>query len=244
MTQRVSTLLSNRKSTPVHHILDVGGGRGDLATTLAMALPDCLVTVVDKNQPSLEAGRAYAEQLGLSSRMFFVHADFRDFHRDPMTFYSTAGIRGGTANANEPDEEPTPMRQPPPPINLVVALHACGDLSDLALAHAQQLSCPFVVCPCCYTKRYIDDFQPPWCRLVNDTSEKAAANQKDEDMACVLGRLAELSERPEVSRRAISVINSMRLFIVESSDCSYSVALEEYEDKSTKRNLVLVGAAT
>ena len=240
MTDRVRRLLTNNNRdtvAPVPHILDVGGGRGDLAAALALTMPNCWVTVVDRNRSSLEAGRAYAKQLGLSKRMYFVHADFRAFTKDPDSFYDDA------VNSSPGCER----RSPPPPINLVAALHACGDLSDLALSFAQQLSCSFVVCPCCYSKRYIvDGFQPVWWEHLS-RHPVATSDQKNKsdrsETACILGRLAELNERPDVSRRAMTIINSMRLrsFAV-STDGLYCVSLEEYENVSSLRNAVLVGA--
>ena len=34
--------------------------------------------------------------------------------------------------------------------DVVIALHACGHLSDVALAHAVQRGAGFVICPCCF----------------------------------------------------------------------------------------------
>jgi hypothetical protein len=197
MIQRVHELPQRPK-----HIVDVGGGRGDLATGLALAYPDSIITVVDKNLSSLDAGRDYAVQLSCSDRVHFCHADFSHFVQDPPTFLSSDL----------------------PPVDLVVGLHTCGDLSDLALTYAKAAGAGFVVCPCCYAKRYIPNFVPSWnsyCLEAHDT----------------LGRLAELNERPTVSRTAMSVINSMRL----QSMTDYKVCLEEYESTSSLRNCVLVG---
>ena len=234
MTNRVQNLLAERpfSSATTVHILDVGGGRGDLATALAMAIPEAIVTVVDLNFPSLEAGLLYARQLGLSDRMHFVHADFREFISDTAHFYSTKCLY-----SDKGEDAP----HPPPPINCVVALHACGDLSDLALAFSDQLSCPFVLCPCCYTKHYNSlFFEPAWCKVVSSSNVELGESRENENDSAVkvIGRLAELNEDPEVSRRAMTAINSMRLASVRGR---YNVALEAYEDKSSKRNLVCIG---
>ena len=57
------------------HIIDVGGGRGDLAVALAVhfsrhaaATTTTMVTVVDKNATSLAAGKAYAERTSATLR--------------------------------------------------------------------------------------------------------------------------------------------------------------------------------
>jgi hypothetical protein len=184
------------------HIVDVGGGRGDLATGLALAFTDSIITVVDKNLSSLDAGRDHASKLSCGDRVHFCLADFATFVQDPSVFLSSDL----------------------PPVDLVVGLHTCGDLSDLALTYAKAVGAAFVVCPCCYAKRYIPNFVPSWntyCLEAHDA----------------LGRLAELNERPTVSRTAMAVINSMRL----QSMADYKVCLEEYDSTSSLRNLVLVG---
>jgi hypothetical protein len=204
MMERIRDL--NRKPK---HILDVGGGRGDLSIALAMHV-SAKVTVVEKNESSLLAGREHAKNLGCGDKMTFVHADFFDF-----------------VQVFEVSKDDTP------PIDLVVALHACGDLSDLALAFAQQLRCSFVICPCCYTKRYIHSFSPSWHSLVKNAEERV-----------VMSRLAELNERPHISKRAMRVINSMRLHCVQTQSDgatqNLKLTLEQYESQSSLRNLVLI----
>jgi hypothetical protein len=184
------------------HIVDVGGGRGDLAVGLALAFSDCIITVVDKNVSSLDAGRDHASKVSCGNRVRFCHADFAQFVQEPSAFLS-ADL---------------------PPVDLVVGLHTCGDLSDLALTYAKTVGAAFVVCPCCYAKRYIPNFVPSWNTYCMETHD-------------ALGRLAELNERPTVSRTAMAVINSMRL----QSMADYKVCLEEYDITSSLRNLVLVG---
>jgi len=214
------------------HVLDVGGGRGDLAVDLASSLEKCSVTVVDVNESSLEAGRAYAERLGVSSKTRFIYADFADYHRDPHAFQS--GI-------------PTS-----PPVNLVTALHACGDLSDLAVEHAKTLSCAFLVCPCCYTKRYITEkgfgFEPGWFCVADDACKELMEERCDKPQtgSIVLGRLAELNDDMDVGSRARRIINSIRLSEseyknVDGGNSAYRLSYEEYENASSSRNLVLVG---
>ena len=141
--------------------------------------------------------------------MNFVHADFFDFMQYPSSYL------------------PSSDKNNTPPIDLVVALHACGDLSDLAMAFALQLKIPFVVCPCCYTKRYIPKFLPKWHDSWTDHELQ------------VVGRLAELNERPIESKRARRIINSMRLGCIEEND--WKLYLEEYDSTSSLRNLVLIG---
>lgn len=193
------------------HIVDVGGGRGELGASLALDYP--LVTVVDKNRISLESGESHAQQLGCADHMNFVHADFSNFSKDPSLYLNDYG----TATT--------------PSIDLVVALHACGDLSDLALDFASRHECPFVVCPCCFTRHLIPDLYPPWYHAV-DAKELE-----------VLQRLAERENR-DMSQRAMMIVNSLRLHYYFVETCNYTpnnISLEEYPSTYSLRNYVLVG---
>ena len=202
--KQVAWFISRIKATnkSPRHILDVGGGRGDLAVQLAVEFENSLVTVVDQNESSLIAGEEYSFKLGVSERMTFWHGDFRDF----ISQYQ----KGDELN----------------PIDHVVALHACGDLSDLALEFANNIECDFLVCPCCYTKQYLKPYIPSWYNLCE--------NPGDLD---TLKKFAELNECPDISRRAYNIINSMRVVSLDR----HEVHVEEYDSISSKRNIVLVG---
>jgi hypothetical protein len=197
------------------HIVDIGGGRGDLAISgLAATFPDdsTHISIVDMNLSSLQAGQDYAKRLlgdthSTEKRLHFIHADFYQVVQNPSAYLTG------------------------PPVDLVVALHACGDLSDLALQFAAKMGAPFVICPCCYTKQNLltpYGFQASWRRQLENDDK-------------TLGRLAELSEEPSVSKRAMTVINSIRLHDVAKEDGYRQVRLDEYESRSSGRNLVLVG---
>lgn len=57
MVEQLRELLAKRRrgGCSARHLLDVGGGRGDLAVCVAQALEDVHVTVVDINSTSLQA---------------------------------------------------------------------------------------------------------------------------------------------------------------------------------------------
>ncbi|KAL7561204.1 hypothetical protein ACA910_004130 [Epithemia clementina (nom. ined.)] len=262
MVQRVQQLFSSLGKVP-NHIVDVGGGRCDLASSLALTFPSCFVSVVDKNESSLLAGKAYAEQLGCAGRMNFVCSDMGqvvanlqgsidDGSNRPDTFTATCTADKDTDDAaGFADCLKGNGTQNFPVIDLVVALHACGDLSDLALAFASQLLVPFVVCPCCYTKRYISNFTPIWnqycssaaltlsCTDDNETMDVEEKNTPDQCRRSLM-RLAEIDDNMHVSRLARLAINSMRLSGMKESS-GYDVSMEEYDIKTSRRNIVLVG---
>lgn len=197
------------------HILDVGGGRGDLATALARAFPTTMITVVDVNEPSLEAGKEYAQSIGCGDQINFVLADMVEYAEEQVA----------AANDDDEDDSSSPTN-PHPRIDLVVALHACGDLSDYAMTFASRINAAFVVCPCCYAKRKIPDFVPAWVHFCNDEAQTT------------LRRLCELNEKPEVSRRSMTYINSMRHKGIQDEYC---ISLEQYDIACSTRNHVFVG---
>ena len=263
MVRRVQQLFSSRDSVP-HHIVDVGGGRCDLASALALAYPSCFVSVVDKNESSLLAGKEYARHLGVDNRMRFVCRDMgqvvaamkqrkveqeynNNNQRDSLMKYSKDSA--ASVFLDYVNENGDPM----PKVNLVVALHACGDLSDLALAFANELEVPFVVCPCCYTKRYISNFTPVWNQYCPEIIDRSSTGTSDDSCATAadkdnnqdeyrksIVRLAEIDDNMHVSRLAQVAINSMRLCGMNATG-GYNVSLEEYDIMSSRRNMVLVG---
>jgi Methyltransferase domain len=345
-----------------NHILDVGGGRGDLAVALQLEFPMIHVTIVDSNQQSLDAALLYAKKMKCNLKhLHFICIDFFDYVFDERETCANT-ITDCTVVEDQQQQVPATI----PPIDFVVALHACGDLSDLALFYAQQrLQCPFIICPCCYTKQYISQrssqaelsttsstsvcsymvkndgvdnpstkvsFSAPWRRrlecmcvgpdyernLLNkvtflDKTSKVRINEvleqpQNEDHSIhstssttqvveekllhnqevsvtkewcstkhqifpqvLLGKLAELNERPSICQRAMTIINSLRLYCVilpdtvngtafncnsfvpshyrgaglqmptSSKRVKYDVSLEEYDSALSRRNQVLVG---
>lgn len=189
--------------------LDVGGGRGDLAVAIATSFPEMRGVVVDSNERSVAAGREYAARRGVGDRVEFLCTHFADY----VERYD-AGLDAGR-------------------VDLVVALHACGDLSDAALAFAASRGCDFVVCPCCYPKRYLAPFVPSWHGFCTPAEVDA------------LSRLAELDDHGEVSRRAMVVVNSMRRMAFEGRGGrrEQKVELEEFDCRISRRNVALVGTS-
>lgn len=177
---------------PFSHILDVGGGRGDLTLSLARTFTKCRVTLLDCHQRSLDAARQYATSEHLDNRVSFLCQRFCP----NMEF---------------------------PGVDFVVALHACGDLTDQALSFAVRCNIGFLICPCCFTKT--SQFVPPY------------TENKDPEHIRILQKLSELQENPEVGSKARHVINSWR---VEGLD-HYDVSLELYDGAASARNMVLVG---
>jgi len=106
-------------------ILDVGGGKGFLATHLARRLLDAgiqvEILVLDISEGAIRNGERRSRRKSLSGAVQFSVVDA-----------STADL---TSYGR---------------FDLVVALHACGGLTDVALGHAVIQETPFVICPCCF----------------------------------------------------------------------------------------------
>ena len=200
--ERIGRLASKDKQ-PYWRFLDVGGGRGDLAVAIALHFHNAHITVVDCNESSIAAGKVYATKCNVDDRIEFVYQNFSDYYAEY--------VNDGTDDR----------------IDVVVALHACGDLSDMALSFAQQNKCAFVICPCCYPKRYLAPFTPFWHGLCKNADEVDS-----------LSRMVELDNesKDNESRRAMIVINSMR----RQAFGEGCVKLEEFSNAISKRNIVLV----
>jgi hypothetical protein len=154
MTRRLLEMMRSANGSFVH-LIDIGGGRGDLAVHLASALereyPSLYhITVLDLNEKSLIAGRDYARSRQLSDHISFLHLDFREFVlQSPL---STSLLRQSV------DHSMTTF--------LIIGLHICGDLTDLAMEYSRTLSssssscscscCGFLLVPCCYSKCCLD----------------------------------------------------------------------------------------
>jgi len=212
-------------SKPPSRILDVGGGRGDLAVDIALNFPEVRVVVVDSNESSVRGGEEYARNCGVADRIDFVCENFSAFvNRVCDGEDNDGGICNGSGCSIKTKEIRTTS------VDFVVALHACGDLSDMALQYALENQCHFIICPCCYVKRYLAPFVPFWHSFC------------DEEEVDALGRLVELDDRPEESRRSMVVINSMRKQAFGGKQVA--VSLEEFDSRISKRNIALVGDST
>ena len=166
------------------HILDVGGGRGDLAVHIASTF-GVKVTVVDTCESSLQAGKLAASKHKL--HINFVNVDF-SIAADKL----------------------------PLDIDFVVALHACGGLSDAALDFASQRQIPFMICPCCHLKN--QDLEPSagWSSLCEaevadmELNDNKFQGSLTEIPSQILRKLAEI-DRQDVSWRALNLIAALRI---------------------------------
>ena len=113
--------LARERGGAFRTILDIGGGRGDLALAMAHCFPEARVRVLDANADSLLAGEARAAEAGLENVTFTVQ-----------------DVESATAGEWAAEAE------------LLVGLHACGGLSDALLRLALGANASFLICTCCF----------------------------------------------------------------------------------------------
>ena len=118
-------LVVARGARGVQRVVDIGGGKGNLANVIAARLgaEAATVRVVDVADSALERGRARAAR-GRLANIEYACADASD------------------ARALKGDGAP----------DVVVALHACGPLSDVAARHAAIHGASLAMVSCCYMK--------------------------------------------------------------------------------------------
>ena len=169
-----------------------------------------LVTCVDRNTHSLAYGEAAATRLGLSNIRFVVADLSAAAGLGPDVLSPLWSPPPAPAPATGSAPAPVPL-----PVDAVVALHACGGLTDAALALARAHGAQLLAVPCCFLK------SPELC--------------PGGGWSRTLCRLAE-SDRRDISLRAMRAINSRRL---QESFPGCRSRLLAMDERLTARNLVL-----
>ena len=217
------TSATTTTTPPYIHLLDVGGGRGDIAVAVATQYPDVKVTVVDMNASSLRAGQDYYNRAmntadrnsttnttqndNTTNRAEFICANFAHYAQNAFrnncnsNSNSNSNSNNNTTNdmndnsndknqrqqqaevvveATEVQIQSKQQRQQPQRrqlFDIVIAWHACGDLSDYALEYSIRTKAQFIINPCCYTKRYMPTtFVPKYILDYCTTSTTTSSN--------------------------------------------------------------------
>lgn len=122
-------------------IVDFGGGSGHLAIPLALLLPSCRIVVVDLGQHSLELMHQKAE---------LCQIEGNDSTRLPLSDDSIDGMRRCRAIPNLFSFH-GPVESFNQPFDMALALHLCGEATDVALRKCVQAQA-IVFAPCCVGK--------------------------------------------------------------------------------------------
>ncbi|KAL1524813.1 hypothetical protein AB1Y20_019693 [Prymnesium parvum] len=187
--------------TRVRCVVDVGCGKADLGLLLAAALPRVHVVCADNNQSALASARSRAAAAKLTNVSFYQG----DLSRQS----ASVDMGGDTAQ-----------------IDLVVALHACGGLSDVALDLAALHHASALVCSCCYNKHR--SFCP---------AERWGLEEEQKSVVC---RMADSCDQraADPARRLIGSLR-LKLFRTQCMVPSY-VALHTFPEKYSSQNFVVL----
>lgn len=164
-------------------IVDFGGGSGHLAIPLALMLPSCRVIVVDFNERSLDLMHEKAASvtqevisaLDPDQRIrFSSSSELRPFPRsvqENQSFRSCATSEDGILNNLYSFRGP--LEQFTEPFDVALALHLCGEATDVGLRKAAAVrAAAIVVAPCCVGKLSQKALNPD---VYNATGQNASA---------------------------------------------------------------------
>lgn len=215
-------------------ILDVGGGKGFLANHLARRLLDSgyrvEILVLDVSEGAVHNGRLRSERRNLSH---VVQYEVTDASTVDLSQYGD--------------------------VDLVVALHACGALTDVALGHAVNQQASFVICPCCFLSN--PQLLVPSATTTTPQGGDESASTKggipaqewlDVDVTPYekIKGLAEIQGDINLANRAIHTLCALRLAAVqthahqEHASHSIHVAIRTFPVAFSTRNFCLVGTTS
>ena len=211
---------SSTKERPLR-ILDVGGGKGFLANHLARRLLDSgyyvEILVLDVAEGAVHNGRLRSERRNLSHVVTYAVAD------------------ASTVDLSQCGD-----------VDLVVALHACGVLTDVALGHAVSQQAAFVICPCCFLSNpqlLVPTVERQGNRIV--TKDGIAAKEwldVDAEAYEKIKGLAEIQGDLNLANRAIHTLCAMRLTAVQArASVPMDVSILTFPIAFSTRNFCLVG---
>lgn len=175
-------------------LVDVGGGRGDLANAVAayFAQPNqrikAHVFVLDVNESSLEAGKRRAEAANIGSYMSFLSCDL--------------------ANPEQVGE----FLKKHEPIDVVFGLHCCGGLAEAAVELALRCAAQFSVSTCCFrSNEHLSSLSRLAASMV-DSDQKAEEHRSDRNLITALAVIS----GGQGQHRAVQSLNAMRLAAAEA----------------------------
>jgi SAM-dependent methyltransferase len=205
------------------NILDIGGGKGLLAHFLGDVIQNIEIHVVDIAAGAIANG---------------IKKGNRSRKRKSNLPLSMVNFRQADASTSLSDIK----------ADIVVALHACGHLTDIALAHAIQRRAGFVIAPCCFNSNAgltIPSFENEEESMVYDW-----LGIPEHDWS-LLKTLAEVQGDVETSRLGMNILNGIRAQATSkklenfasrgSRTGSHSVEILSFPIEYSTRNIVLVG---
>ena len=210
-------LTSHAAGCPVIRIVDVGGGRGDLALCVARTLPSVHVVVVDVNGLSLAAGAARARVSGLTN-VDFVCADASKLATVIASADMLIGLHacGGLTD---------------------LLLHMAATHAPATDSGRRRGASQFLVAPCCFNKHpHLVSPQCNWARRCS-ASERAALFRLAESKERSTSWRAMLI----INRLRLSAVLDTMATMRSEDGGTLELRLLQFSDDFSLRNLVLQG---
>ena len=209
-------------------ILDIGGGKGSLANYLGASMEEdnVEILVVDICHGAILNGEKKAKRLKLNNVQFQT-ADASNLE------LTSSSLPGAEENQDGSID-----------VDIVVALHACGHLSDVALGHALYHRAGFVIVPCCFNSN------PHLTMPGKFKEEKGSAISVESWLGIspsdwsALKLLAEVQGDFELASKATALICALRSKAVSScirSRNKFFAEIRRFPLQYSTRNTVLVG---
>lgn len=134
-------------------------------------------------------------------------------------------------------------------VDVVVALHACGALSDVALGHAVRQGAGFVVCPCCFLSN--SHLRVPVSSVGNDNSDLVTVEEwlkVDPAQYGPLKQLAEVQGDINIASDAMHTLCGLRSLAVDRlwqgskwPEAVLDVTIKKFPIGFSTRNFCMVG---
>jgi hypothetical protein len=131
-------------------IVDFGAGSGHLGLLLAWLRPDCHVVLVERKEYSAIYGRRRISAMQLTNCEFFC-GGIEEFAELTVVAGEPAGPSSASAAGGPPAAMATRHGGR---VDVGVAMHACGLLTDLSIDLCVQRGARFAFCPCCCTRSH------------------------------------------------------------------------------------------
>jgi hypothetical protein len=158
LPEQVVSPEASKKNESYYTIVDFGGGSGHLSIPLALTLPQCRVICVDLSALALKLLHQKAKEFGTATPMFFPEA-------------AAAIAAPGATTINSKELQATcitnlftfhgPVQTFDLHLDMAVALHLCGEATDVALrVAAERQASAMVISPCCAGKLAGDGDNP------------------------------------------------------------------------------------
>jgi len=220
ITEEIVQLVQNHPEfgTRPLNIIDIGGGRGHLANQVSTVLgTSAIVHVIDIDSRVVKNGMMHSKRNMLQVQYAVGDASDLSFLTEQW------GSQQST-------------------VDVVVALHACGTLSDVALAFASSHSASFVIVPCCFrSNNHLLVNIKPKDSQVQSLLQEEWLGVSSENLK-FLKLMAETQGDTLHASKGIHTICSLRANAVKRFQENFNIRLKIFPVSFSTRNFYIVGS--